>query len=610
MIQADNAFKRALESATETYRKAIESIRDEALTEGDIASAVSLQNEINRLALYLDRIEKNAPAPMAVERNLGYTLSEPPEDAVEFQGRHYKLYVEKQPWWEAKAACRKRGGYMASLGSVEERQFVNRLAGRHSFWLGATDAAKEGRREGDWTWVTGEKLDKDMFDFRPDNMGGKEHYLLVRDNKSWNDSWGGDMFLDTICEWQPLRNTAEELAPGERPIWTSVNKAKSDIAKPRPPEQQPPDRPIFKTVEHKGLTWRLLTTGEMNRWTLTGTDLPPAMLRHRCVLRGAPAELVFHDPLPRHFVLEGQLKLRPTHRGARGGFSTAIVVGAKKTPDQRSAYRVEMADGKASLSFFGRVLNTVDQRNLRVRFTIVRHGDRMWFAVNDTFVEGDVKAVAAPYRYLSFAFRECEFVRLHGVLLTDMSDRQGRFPIGKRTLDLTPDGMLFRDLDDSPNALNEPRTAYRKTVRKAWSKYRKRLTERYDELLSSLDTEKANAAEREDIDAVLAIHDALQRLKRNRNLGYYTELPDLQVRGPRAEAIEKAIEAYRDTMDRIRAEYVDERIRAATAYAEALAPIIEATVQAERLDEAVAIRNVRKTLLERIETLKTTLGKK
>ena len=80
-------------------------------------------------------------------------------------GHWYEVFVVPEPisWPDAQAAAEDMGGYLATLTSAEENQFVFDLvcaAGAWTHpaefaegpWLGASDAAEEGV----WQWVTGE----------------------------------------------------------------------------------------------------------------------------------------------------------------------------------------------------------------------------------------------------------------------------------------------------------------------------------------------------------------------------------------------------------------------------------------------------------------------
>lgn len=131
-----------------------------------------------------------------------------PSDAVEFNGHYYLVYLDsKIGWHDAQKACEDVGGYLATISSEEENQFIYNLVSSYnvSCWLGATDEQEEGN----WKWVTNEKWDycKQRFD----NRHGKQHYLVMNyyadtwdDQSEKYDSEGG-FLCNTggyICEWE------------------------------------------------------------------------------------------------------------------------------------------------------------------------------------------------------------------------------------------------------------------------------------------------------------------------------------------------------------------------------------------------------------------------
>ena len=78
--------------------------------------------------------------------------------AREYNGSFYKLVDDAMPWTEAEAACERQGGHLATILDAGEQEFINNLIEEegtlYHYWLGASDA----NNEGDWRWVTGEKV--------------------------------------------------------------------------------------------------------------------------------------------------------------------------------------------------------------------------------------------------------------------------------------------------------------------------------------------------------------------------------------------------------------------------------------------------------------------
>lgn len=73
-------------------------------------------------------------------------------------GHSYELVSESLNWINAKAAAEARGGYLVTLTSAAENEFVRATfdAQLNNFaWIGASDAETQGATEGNWEWVVG-----------------------------------------------------------------------------------------------------------------------------------------------------------------------------------------------------------------------------------------------------------------------------------------------------------------------------------------------------------------------------------------------------------------------------------------------------------------------
>ena len=107
-----------------------------------------------------------------------------PADAKHFNGKWYKVVLEKKTWHAARDKCKSMGGQLATIPDAPTWEFVKGLlSGGGKVWLGATDEATEGK----WLWSDGTQLTfTDWLPTEPNNFGGKEHYL-ASDGKPWND---------------------------------------------------------------------------------------------------------------------------------------------------------------------------------------------------------------------------------------------------------------------------------------------------------------------------------------------------------------------------------------------------------------------------------------
>ena len=133
-----------------------------------------------------------------------------PSDAVEFNGHYYYLYDSgtASSYEEALQYCQDKGGYLATLTSQEENDFVYAYLGYKNCanaYFGLSDAANEGT----WEWCTGEEVfytnwnSGEPNDENPEEDYG-EFYFKYPDGK-WNDGdFGNSTAGDTnafLCEW-------------------------------------------------------------------------------------------------------------------------------------------------------------------------------------------------------------------------------------------------------------------------------------------------------------------------------------------------------------------------------------------------------------------------
>lgn len=105
-------------------------------------------------------------------------------------GHRYELIEIMMPWQEARAYAERLGGYLATVTSLEERNWIYQTFPHRRFWLGGTDEVLEG----DWQWITGEKWDyTDWGEGEPNNFSGLEEDALDMSTQLdeshglWND---------------------------------------------------------------------------------------------------------------------------------------------------------------------------------------------------------------------------------------------------------------------------------------------------------------------------------------------------------------------------------------------------------------------------------------
>ena len=151
---------------------------------------------------------------MASAAAAGSASAEVPSDAKKWSknGHYYKVFNKSVTWEKAKAYCENQGGYLATITSKKEHDYIvgliEKSKSKSFFWLGATDRAEEGK----WKWITGEKWNYTNWgNGQPDNYGSKENALQIVNSKSgwyqydiWNDADGTlpENNLGFVCEWK------------------------------------------------------------------------------------------------------------------------------------------------------------------------------------------------------------------------------------------------------------------------------------------------------------------------------------------------------------------------------------------------------------------------
>lgn len=155
----------------------------------------------------------------ANEHNISFTVSDGvdiPSGAGLYNGHYYYVFNLKKDWAQAKAYCESRGGYLATITSREENDFVFKYmkdSGFSSAYFGFTDEISEGN----WKWVSGEPTGyTNWASGEPNGENSREDYAMFYYKFAageWNDGdFGANAAGNTtafICEWgEPENGTA------------------------------------------------------------------------------------------------------------------------------------------------------------------------------------------------------------------------------------------------------------------------------------------------------------------------------------------------------------------------------------------------------------------
>ena len=106
-------------------------------------------------------------------------------------------------------------GYLATLTSQAENDFVWEAVGVNRYWLGGYQTDKLDEPKGHWAWVTGETWDFTNWalPWEPNNAGGDEdHIQFWNSNGTWNDEHNSRIELGYIVEYESLPNPVPEPA--------------------------------------------------------------------------------------------------------------------------------------------------------------------------------------------------------------------------------------------------------------------------------------------------------------------------------------------------------------------------------------------------------------
>lgn len=146
-----------------------------------------------------------------------------PADAVEFNGHYYYLYTGgiASTYEEALQFCADKGGYLATLTSQEENDFVHSYITRQNYgsaYFGFSDSESEGT----WKWCTGEPVSyTNWHSGEPNGDNSNEDYGMLYEaysDGSWNDGDFGNNTVNGgtafICEWGDYQQNTGSQTPG------------------------------------------------------------------------------------------------------------------------------------------------------------------------------------------------------------------------------------------------------------------------------------------------------------------------------------------------------------------------------------------------------------
>ena len=153
-----------------------------------------------------------------------------PDDAIQFNGSHYKFYgiqdvtSNSTATWEAASQfCQNKGGHLAVICSQEENDFLfqqMKSLGYNNALFGFSDKEVEGT----WKWVNGTQSSYTNWHYgEPNHQGSYEHYAMFYEkytDGTWNDGSGIiNRNCVFICEWDDSSLVASGVC-GDNLTWS------------------------------------------------------------------------------------------------------------------------------------------------------------------------------------------------------------------------------------------------------------------------------------------------------------------------------------------------------------------------------------------------------
>lgn len=171
----------------------------------------------------LDTLIKNQEAASGNETYDPIDNEQIPSSAVEFNGHYYYLYTGgiASTYEEALQFCADKGGYLATLTSQKENDFVHSYITRQncgSAYFGFSDSESDGT----WKWCTGEPVSyTNWHSGEPNGNNSNEDYGMLYEaysDGSWNDGDFGNNTVNGgtafICEWGDYQYNTGSQTPG------------------------------------------------------------------------------------------------------------------------------------------------------------------------------------------------------------------------------------------------------------------------------------------------------------------------------------------------------------------------------------------------------------
>jgi len=117
-----------------------------------------------------------------------------------YMGRRngHQYYCSKEPamWQTANTICTDLGGYLASINSADENDFIAAFLTTQNVFIGLSDAAQEGN----FVWASGEpRTYNNWYTGQPNNLNGNQDYVQMLSSGAWDDIYNNKQ-LEFVLE--------------------------------------------------------------------------------------------------------------------------------------------------------------------------------------------------------------------------------------------------------------------------------------------------------------------------------------------------------------------------------------------------------------------------
>lgn len=157
------------------------------------------------------------------DESMATDLEHVPQNAPELNGHYYYVYDLDAitTWEEAQEYCKSQGGYLATITSQEENEFVySYLRDNYNYesaYFGFTDRDEEGT----WIWANGEENSyTNWHPGEPNSENPNEDYAMYYfkySDGTWNDGDFGNRTVNSgrvfICEWGEYNDQHSTTSP-------------------------------------------------------------------------------------------------------------------------------------------------------------------------------------------------------------------------------------------------------------------------------------------------------------------------------------------------------------------------------------------------------------